>query len=360
MKNTLIKFFTGLVALLLLVTLLTSCTGQKPKAQNNDMVLWYKQPAEKWNDGLLIGNGYMGANVFGGVQNERISLNESSFWSGYPHDYNNPEAFTYFPKIRDLVFSEKFQEAEEMTNDHFWGIPMAQQFFQPLGDLLLNFKEPGKVTAYNRELNLETGIARITYTIEDVKFIREVFMSYPDHVMVLKISSNKPGKVSLEAKLKSPFLDQTVAKEGKLLINGTWRYIGSATNNLCAKFEGSGLKFQTALVAIPEKGELGASDSSLVINNANSVTFILTAATSYVNYTDISADPSARVEKVLAALAGKDFKALRRTHETDFSNLMRRVHLIIGDPLLNKKPTDERLAAPSRAARSWRSLPAAR
>jgi len=289
-------------------------------------------------------NGYMGANVFGRVQNERIALNESSFWSGRPHDYNNPDAFKYFGKIKDLVFAEKFQEAEKMTNDHFWGIPEAQQFYQPLGDLLLNFKGGENVKDYYRELNMETGIAKITYTDGDAKFTREVFMSYPDHVMVVKISSNKPGRVTVEAKLKSRFLDQTIAKDGKILINGIWRYISTSKNNLLAKVEGTGLKFQTALVAIPEKGQLGTSDSSLVINNANSVTFVLTAATSYVNYADISGDPAARCDKILSAVRNKDFKALRNAHETDFRNLMGRVHLTIGDPIMNEKPTDERLA----------------
>jgi len=142
---------------------LTSCStsGQK-YPEEKDMVLWYLKPGEKWLDGMLIGNGYMGADVFGRVQNERIALNESSFWSGRPHDYNNPEAFTYFPKIKDLVFAEKFQEAEKMTDKHFWGIPQAQQFYQPIGDLLLNFKGWGNVKDYYRELNMETGIAKIT------------------------------------------------------------------------------------------------------------------------------------------------------------------------------------------------------
>jgi len=95
------------------------------------MVLWYRQPAEKWLEAIPMGNGMIGAMVFGGIQRERIALNESSFWSGRPHDYDNPEALKYFPQIRDLVFAGKFQEAEKMADEHFYGVPAAQQAFQP-------------------------------------------------------------------------------------------------------------------------------------------------------------------------------------------------------------------------------------
>ena len=322
----------------------TSCnSGDKSSPQAKDMVLWYTKPGDKWLDGSFIGNGYMGGNVFGRVQNERIALNESSFWSGVPHDYDNPEGLKYYPKIKALVFAGKFQEAEKMADDHFWGIPKAQQFYEPLGDLLLSFKGGENVKDYYRELDMETGIVKVTYTDGDTKFTREVFMSYPDHVMVVKVSANKPGRISVEAKLKSPFLEQTVAKDGKLLINGAWKYIGKATNGLLAKLDVTGLKFQTALVAIPENGKFEKSDSSMVISNANSVTFILTAATSYVNYADISGDPAAKCDKILASVNGKDFNALLTTHVTDFKGLMGRVHLTVGDQMMNNKPIDERL-----------------
>jgi hypothetical protein len=115
-------------------------SAEPPKLQR-DMVLWYPQPAEKWPEAMPVGNGLMGAMVFGGTQHERIALNEGTFWSGRPHDYNNPDAGAYFPQIRDLVFAGKFQEAEKMANDHFFGVPAAQQAFQPLGDLLLTSME---------------------------------------------------------------------------------------------------------------------------------------------------------------------------------------------------------------------------
>lgn len=325
----------------------TSCsTSPQKKPEAKEMVLWYNKPADRvWLDGLFIGNGYMGANVFGKVRNERIALNESTFWSGKPHDYNDPEAYRYFDKIKDLVFAGKYKEAEKMADQHFYGIPAAQQAYQPVGDLLLDFKVTGdSIKDYYRELDMETGIVKISYTDGDVKMTREVFMSYPDHAMVMKVSADKPGKVSVEAKLKSPFREETIATDNKLTINGTWKYLPTSDSWLIAKVEGPGTKFQTSLVAIPDKGTLDASDSSLMITNANSVTFVLAISTSFVNYQDISGDPITRCEKIIADAKGKNFNILKETHLKDFTGLMSRVHLNIGDPEMNRKPTDERIA----------------
>ena len=206
----------------------------------------------------------MGANVFGKVQNERIALNESTFWSGKPHDYDDPNAYKYFDKIKELVFSDKFKEAEKMVNGHFYGLPAAQQAYEPLGDLLLNFNVSGdSIKDYYRELDMETGVVKISYMDGDVKMIREVFMSYPDRVMVMKVSANKPGRISVEAKLKSPFTEEIKTQDNKLMLNGTWKYLPERDFDLIARVEGTGMSFQTSLVAIPEKGSMETTDSSL-------------------------------------------------------------------------------------------------
>ncbi len=336
--------FIALMATLILQTSCSNSSQKPPEAKS--MVVWYNKPAaDVWLDGLFIGNGYMGANVFGRVENERIALNESTFWSGRPHDYNDYDAYKYFDKIKDLVWSEHYREAEKMVNEHFYGKPSAQQSYQPLGDLLLNFKVTGdSIKDYYRELDMGTGVVKVNYTDGDVKMTREVFMSYPDRVMVMKVSANKPGRVSVEAKLSSPFIEETTSKPDRLNIKGTWEYLSDSISWLIAKVDGKGMNFQTSLVASPEKGTMHATDSSLVITNANSVTFILTAATSFVNYMDISGDPAATCEKILAGVNGRSFKTLKNTHISDFSNLMGRVDLKIGDPMMNVRPTDERLA----------------
>src|ERR1039458_9561587 len=178
----------------------------------SDMVLWYRQPAQQWLQAMPLGNGMIGAMVFGGVPQERIALNESSFWSGRPHDYDDTNAINYFPQIRDLVFAGKFQEAEKMADDHFWGIPKGQQAYEPIGDLSLKFDGADNAQDYRRELDMGTGVAKVSYRVGDAVFTSEVFMSYPERVMVVRISSDKPGRVSVQAQLKSPYLDTTTAK----------------------------------------------------------------------------------------------------------------------------------------------------
>ncbi len=348
MKKTLFELIVCIAALQFFFTVQTQC---KPNGKNSlvksdrDMVLWYKQPGEKWLEGMPVGNGYMGAMVFGRVRNERIALNEGTFWSGRPHNYTNPEGYKYYPKIRDLVFAGKYKEAEKMANEHFFGIPPNQQAYQPLGDLLLDFKNSGNVEDYYRELDMETGIAKVTYTNNGAEYTREIFISYPDHIMVVHLTCSKPGCISFEAKLKSPYLEDVIAVPGKLVMNGIWKgpLPKNALSSLIADVKGTGLKFQTVLISIPDSGQQSVTDTSLIINNANSATLILTAATSFNNYKDINGDPASTCERILSRLSSKDYSILLKNHENDFHPLMDRVHLAIGDSSMNKIPTDERL-----------------
>ena len=330
----------------LILPAFVSCSESAP-GSSREMVLWYDQPAgDVWLDGLFIGNGYMGGNGFGRTDKERIALNESTFWSGRPHDYNDPEAHNYYDQIKELMYAKKYKEAEKLVNEHFYGKPANQQTYAPVGDLLLDFKPgEGPVKDYYRELDMETGIVTVNYTEGNVKMTREVFMSYPDHVMVMKVSADKPGKVNVEAKLKSPFLRDIFSSNNRLTMKGTWSYLPTRIFDLIAKVEGDGMSFQTDVIALPEKGKLEATDSSLVISGANSVTFVLTIATNLVNYKDISGDPSARCEEVLAAVKGKSYKQFKETHLKDFSGLMSRVHLTVGDVAENEKPTNVRVDA---------------
>ena len=323
-----------------------SCSKSVPES-SREMVLWYDQPAgEVWLDGLFIGNGYMGGNVFGRIEHERIALNESTFWSGRPVDYNDPEAHNYYDQIKALMYAKKYKEAEKLVDAHFYGKPANQQTYVPVGDLLLEFPAPAEpVTDYYRELDMETGIVKVCYTQDGVQMTREVFMSYPDHVMVMRVSADQPGKVNVEAKLDSPFRRAVSTADNRLTMQGTWSYLPTRIFDLIAKVEGDGMSFQTDVVALPEQGSLAATDSSLVVTGANAVTFVLTIATDYVNYKDISADPAARCEEVLAAVKGKNFKQFRKTHVRDFSGLMSRVHLSVGDGKNNAIPTQERVAA---------------
>jgi len=349
--KTIRYFLLGVLSVLQLSASAQNADGSRARSladnsdkSKNDMVLWYKQPAKEWLDAMPIGNGLMGGMVFGRVNDERIALNESSFWSGRPHDYSDPEAIKYFPKIRDLVFAGKFQEAEKMADEHFFGIPKAQQAYQPLGDLLLHFDGEDSVENYKRELNMETGVVQISYRSGDVTYNRQIFLSYPDRVMVVHIEGDKPNSVSVQAKLKNPYVDSVTAKPGRLTMDGCWK--GPMKEDwLIGTVAGKGESFRTTVIARSDGGQSIATDSTIGVKEANSVTFILTAATSHINYHDISGDPIRICEAVLAHCEGKDYAALLKRHISDFNGLMGRVQLNVGDYSMNEKPTDERLNA---------------
>jgi alpha-L-fucosidase 2 len=339
--------FLGISLLLSPAFVAGSVASPEPETTKprGEMVLWYRQPGQKWLEGLPLGNGIMGAMVFGGVPQERIALNEGTFWSGRPHDYNDPEAHQYFGQIRDLVFAGKFQEAEKLVDEHFYGVPAAQQAYQPLGDLLLSFDGERAATDYRRELDLQTGIAIVSYRVGDAVLTREVFVSYPDRVLVVRLTADKPGRVSVQARFQSPYLDRALARSDTLVMDGCWKGPIPIRNPLIAPVEGKGLRFQARLRAIPAGGRLVGSENSVRIEGADAVTFLVTAATSYVNYHDITADPAAACEQVLSRIAGTDYATLRRRHEDDVLALMGRVHLKVGDDSRNDTPTDERLKA---------------
>ncbi|HEY5232864.1 MAG TPA: glycoside hydrolase N-terminal domain-containing protein, partial [Verrucomicrobiae bacterium] len=267
------------------------------ESSDADATIWYRQPAQQWLEAMPLGNGMIGAMVFGGVPEERIALNESSFWSGRPHDYDDTNAFQFFPQIRDLVFAGKFQEAEKMVNDHFYGKPKAQEAYQPIGDLLLDFGTTN-FTDYRRELDMETGVAKVSYRSGDAVITREMFVSWPDRVLVVRISADKPGRVSFGAQFRGPYLETSVAERDRLIMDGTWNgpFPGPATGmaGLIAHTTGKGLRYETALVARLEGGRSEAVGSTLNITNADAVTLVMALATSFVNYQDISVDPVTR------------------------------------------------------------------
>ena len=321
--------------------LLLPAQGGPPPAQ----VLWYRQPAERWLEGLPIGNGIVGAMVFGGIEQERIALNEGTFWSGRPHAYDAPAAFEHFPRIRDLVFAGRFQEAEKLVDAQFLGVPAGQQAYQPVGDLLLSFAHDGPAADYRREIDLATGIARVRYRVGDAVVTREAFVSHPDRVLVVRIVGSTPGSVSVEARFRGPYLDTTAAIGDGLVMDGTWRGPIPGANWLIAPVAGPGLRYRAAARVRTEGGRTTADAGCLRIAAADAVTFVIALATGFVNYRDIGGDPAAACARILDSIAGSDHAALEHRHVADVRGLMNRVRLDVGDPAANEQPTDERLRA---------------
>lgn len=153
----------------------------------NNLVLWYNKPAEQWTDALPVGNGRLGAMVFGGIEREHIQLNEDTLWEGEPRDTNNPKALEALPKVQQLLFEDKNDAATKLAGETMLGVPHRVKSYQSLGDLFLEFSHDGDVTAYRRELDLDTGIAKTTYRYGDVNFSREVFATAVDNLIVVRI-----------------------------------------------------------------------------------------------------------------------------------------------------------------------------
>jgi alpha-L-fucosidase 2 len=303
---------------------------------NTGLHLWYAQPAEKWTDALPIGNGRMGAMVFGGVTDERIQFNEDTLWKGFPHDYDRKGAHDHLAKIRQLLFDGKTKEASDITRTNFLSDPVRQKAYQPFGDLRLHFTGEGTVTDYRRELDLDSAIASTTYRQGGVSFQREVFASYPDRAIVMRVGADQPAKISFTLKMNSP---QT---------NSHTRGIARDTLALTGQIETNGLRFESRVRVICEGGTVTTNGNTLVVENANSATLFLVAATSFKNYQDISNDPAKPCAVDLAAVSKKSFDRVRAAHLADYRSLFRRVNLSLGHASRAELPTDERLQAVKR------------
>ena len=299
------------------------------------LTLWYRQPAHLWVEALPVGNGHLGAMVFGGVAHERIQFNEQTVWTGEPHDYAHPGAYRSLAKIRELLEAGKQKEAEDLAMQEFMSVPLHQKAYQAFGDLILDFpdiQESG-ISNYRRDLDLDTGVATTRFVYQGVTYAREVFASYPAKVLVVRLSSNRPGTLAFEASLKS-------AHEGSSAV-----VLPSSALSMTGRVADSAIRFEARLVVSAGNATRETRGSTIRVLHADSATLILSGATNFQNYKDVSADPKARNDATLAASGSKSFDALRAEHIADHQRLFRRVSLDLGNSPASQLPTDERIKA---------------
>jgi alpha-L-fucosidase 2 len=320
-------------------------TQAQNEARSGDLLLWYRQPAGKWTDALPVGNGRLGAMVFGAVEAERLQLNEDTLWSGNPRDWNNPEAKKYLPEIRRLVLEEEnYVQADQVTKK-LQG-PYNQGYL-PLADLHLVFDKGAAVSAYRRDLDLDTAIAGVRYRRGDVEFTREVFSSFPDQVLVVRLTSNRPASLSLTIGIDSPLRSTTEAAKDTLHLKGKApahvdpNYLRSDDPVRYDAAEGKGMRFEARMRAVPEGGTLSVDGNRLRVEGANAVTLILAAATGFRTPAEMP-DKTPDCSALLDAAARTPYSDLRSRHIADHRKLFRRVSLDLGTPKTNL-PTDERL-----------------
>ena len=315
-----------------------------------NLTLWYKTPAKQWINALPVGNGRLGAMVFGGVQQERLQLNEDTLWSGGPRDWNNPRALSVLPEVRRLIFEERYAEANELSKQ-MQGL--FTEFYQPLGDLLLDFQfASSEPTSYYRDLNLDRAVATTRFTIDGSTYTREVFSSFPDQVIVTRVSCDQPGKLNFSVRLNSlhPYTTGITA-ENMLILNGRVpahvepSYL--RVENPISYREGEGMHFEAQLYVFPTGGTLSTDGGSLSITDADPVLLLLSAATSFAGFDKSPAregrDASALASEYMQAARKQTYEALLRRHVEDHQRLFRRVTIDLGSSAYAALPTDERL-----------------
>lgn len=301
--------------------------------------LWYKAPATEWTQALPIGNGRLGAMVFGRIDAEKLQLNEGTFWSGQPYTSVNGNALGALTQARNYVFNGQFATAQSHINANMLGAPPAQAKFQPIGDLNLTFPVSGTVTDYRRDLDLDQAIASVTYRFNGVTYRREVFSSPVDNVMVMRISADQPGMVQFTASLATPQvqgLSNVAVGNDTLVISGTGGGTGptGVTGNL---------PWQARVRILPQGGSVSSSGNSLVVAGADSAVLLIDAATAFKRYNDISGDPAALTTSRISTAALKTIDQLKADHLAEHRRLFRRVNFDLGRTSASDAATDDRL-----------------
>jgi len=333
---------------------MTAVACQPSPGGQIDSVLWYCQPAAHWVEALPLGNGRLGAMVFGRTLDERIALNEQTLWTGGPYDSNGEGGAASLPEIRRLVFDGKHKEAEALFEKTMMGRAWEQAQYQPLGDLQLLFPGHAFPTAYRRSLDLDQAIATTTYRLGSIQYQREIFVSPVDQVIVVRISADRPGQVSLSATLRGRTNSKADEEErGDDAGTQGASTIGSEGLDVVLrgrvapwKLSADRLRYEARLRAVVEGGTVALDNArehdALRIHQADAVTLFVAAATSFRTFDDISDDPGTRVRETLAAAARQPYSRLRDTHLEEHRRLYRRVSLTLGTKGVPDVPTNER------------------
>lgn len=324
------------------VGMLISGGGAGPVVRASESVrLWYERPAEKWTEALPIGNGRLGAMVFGNTARERIQVNEDTVWAGSPRDYSHPGAAGYLPEIRRLLFEGKQDEATALAAQHFMSIPLRQMPYQPCCDLYLDFGDGDRITSYRRELDLSSALASTTYQREDVFFTRTVFASYPDQVIVVRVTADKPGSVAFAASLTTPHTQHEIrAEKNRIVLSGK---VADYSNPATGEGVPSVIRFESQALVQTEGGSVAVEGATLHVNGADAVTILLTAATNYRAFEDVSGDPSARCGEILEKAASWSYDRLLDRHLRDYRTLFDRVRFWLPKTDAADQPTDRRI-----------------
>ncbi|MFZ1289334.1 MAG: glycoside hydrolase family 95 protein [Melioribacteraceae bacterium] len=297
--------------------------------------LWYNKPAAQWVEALPIGNGRLGAMIYGDPSNEIIQLNESTVWAGQPHRNDNLEAKEALPIIRQLIFKGKYKEAQDLANQKIISKNSHGMPYQTVGNLNITFPNHNEYKNYYRELNIENAVATTIYDIEDVTYKSELFSSAPDQVIVLKLTANKKGQINFTATMNRPAPVLITTSENNTLIM-------SGITGDCDSIKGA-VKFWANVKIKIDGGKIFSTDSSFIVQNSNSATLYISIASSYKNYNDISVDPNLKANLYLEKVLQKNYDQIVKDHIADYQKYFNRVKIDLGITDSVKNPTDIRI-----------------
>ncbi|GGF71103.1 glycoside hydrolase family 95 protein [Wenyingzhuangia marina] len=304
---------------------------------SEDLKLWYKTSSGNiWENALPIGNGFQGAMVYGNVEKDIFQLNEGTVWSGSPNRNDNPNALEALPKVRELIFKGEYKAAENLANEKIITKKSHGQMFQSVGNLELTFTDHENYSNYYRELDIENAIAKTTYNVDGVTYTREAFTSFQDRVMIIKLSADKPNKLSFSASLTSKHVKQEIKVNGKNELS-LW---GTTSDH--EGVEGK-VKFNALARIKTDGGNITKSANTVNIKNANSVTIHVSIASNFNNYKDINGDENQRAKDYMNKAFDKNFEIMKAQHIAAYQKYFNRVKLDLGTTDASKLPTDERL-----------------
>lgn len=318
--------------------------------------IWYRQPASRWVEALPIGNGRLGAMVFGGVHEERIALNEETLWSGAPRQWNNPGARELLPEVRRLLFAGDYAAADSLCR----GMQGTYtESYQPLGDLILRFEHDGEPTEYRRSLSFDDAIITTEYQTAAARYRIESFVSAPHNALIVHISADRTGAVNMTALLISPHPKLAIEDRFDVGQSALTRF-GRAPTHVAPSYhgveepieyaeEGVSLRFCVVLAASASGGMLETTDDSLNVYGADSITFVLNASTDYRGFAEPFGKEIARTARVeldrLRSLLPVGHENTRSQHIADHQSLFARVNLDLGTSELSSRPTDQRITS---------------
>jgi alpha-L-fucosidase 2 len=319
---------------------LVALAAGEPTPPPGLLTLWYDRPAAQWVEALPLGNGRLGAMVLGGIEAERIQLNEDTLWSGGPYDPSNPDGPAALPEIRRLLGEEKYQAAQDLVQERFMARPIRQSAYQTVGDLLLTMPGEEAATDYRRELNLDTAIATTEFTLGATRHRREVFVSPVDQVVVIRHSATAP------ARGRPPQISMTIGfqtpQEAAVTCQGGNELVLRGRNGEANGIPGA-LTFEARARVSVQGGSVTPDGAQLHVSGASSITIMIAMATSFRRYDDVGGDPTALTRKTLDAVGARTFEALRDAHLAEHRRLFRRVSIDLGHTPAETLPTDERV-----------------